>query len=299
MDILRQKLAKLPILTKDLRRHTPIPILPSLTYAATQGYKSGNVGDIGELVIFLGYRTMIKEEILERYLDALLQGQRQVCRSVIEQALQKGTLASSVYLDIVWPVMAEIEKLARAERISPTQEHMATRINRTIIDQLQNKLPHKPNRNKKIVICCARDELQELGAQILADLFESDGWEVKFLGGGLSNDDILAFVNEHGPDILLIYGTAPKQAPQIRQLTDSIRDVDARPSMRIMVSGGLFNRAEGLWEEIGADLFAANALEALQQASSESAAEPSEERASRRRKRYQKMHKAQLAQSPE
>ncbi|MCJ7729889.1 MAG: hypothetical protein MUO27_08455 [Sedimentisphaerales bacterium] len=71
----------------------------------------------------------------------------------------------------------------------------------------------------------------------------------------------------------------------------------ARPSMRIMVSGGLFNRAEGLWEEIGADLFAANALEALQQASSESAAEPSEERASRRRKRYQKMHKAQLAQS--
>ncbi len=238
---------------------------------------------------------MIKEEILERYLDALLQGQRQVCRSVIEQALQKGTLTSSVYLDIVWPIMAEIEKLARAERISPTQEHMATRINRTIIDQLQNKLPRKPSRSKKIVICCAREELQELGAQILADLFESDGWEVKFLGGGLSNDDILAFVNEYSPDILLLYGTTPKQAPQIRQLIDSIRDVDAWPSMRIMVSGGLFNRAEGLWEEIGADLFAANALEALQQASSEIAAKPCEEGASRRRKKYQKMHKAPLA----
>jgi methanogenic corrinoid protein MtbC1 len=257
------------------------------------------VGNIKELVAFGDIRTMIKEEILERYLDALLQGQRQVCRNVIEQALQKGTLASSVYLDIVWPIMAEIEKLARAERISSAQEHMATRINRTIVDQLQNKLPHKPSRNKKIVICCAQEELQELGAQILADLFESDGWEVKFLGGGLSNDDILAFVNEYSPDILLIYGITPKQAPQIRQLIDSIRDVDAWPNMRIMVSGGLFNRAEGLWEEIGADLFAANALEALQQASSESAAKPFEERASRRRKKYQKTHKAQPVQNPE
>jgi len=241
---------------------------------------------------------MVKEEILERYLDALLQGQRQVCRSVIEQALQKGTLASSVYLDIVWPIMAEIEKLAKAERISPTQEHMATRINRTIVDQLQNKLPRKAGRNKKIIICCAREELQELGAQILADLFESDGWEVKFLGGGLSNDDILAFVNEYGPEILLIYGTAPKQAPQIRQLIDSIRDVDARPNMRIMVSGGLFNRAEGLWEEIGVDLFAANALEALQQASNENAVRPCEEKTCQRRKKCQKIHNVQLTQNP-
>jgi methanogenic corrinoid protein MtbC1 len=240
---------------------------------------------------------MVKEGILERYLDALLQGQRQACRGVIEQALQGGTLASSVYLDIIWPIMAEIEKLARAERITPTQEHMATRINRTIVDQLQNKLPHRPSQNKRIVICCAPEELQELGAQILADLFESDGWEVRFLGGGLTNDDILAFVNENSPDVLLIYGTVPKQAPQIRQLIDSIRDIGAWPTMRIMVSGGLFNRAEGLWQEIGADLFAASALEAIQQASNESATKPCEERATgRRRKRYQRTHKAQPAQ---
>jgi methanogenic corrinoid protein MtbC1 len=240
---------------------------------------------------------MIKEGILERYLDALLQGQRDICRSVIEQALQSGTLASSVYLDIIWPIMIEIEKLARADRISSAQEHMATRINRTIVDQLQNKLPHKSSQNKKIVICCAPEELQELGAQILADLFESEGWEVRFLGGGLTNEDILAFVNEYSPDILLIYGTTPKQAPQIRKLIDSIRDVDAWPDMRIMVSGGLFSRAEGLWEEIGADLFAANAMEAIQQASSESTSQPFREGApSRRRKKYQK---TQAVQSPE
>jgi hypothetical protein len=37
--------------------------------------------------------------------------------------------------------------------------------------------------------------------------------------------------------------------------------------MKIMLSGGVFNRAEGLWEEIGADLFAETAVKAVHVAS--------------------------------
>ncbi len=216
---------------------------------------------------------MITTNTLERYLEASLKGDRHQCRAILEEVLQTGTPANHVYMDIIWPIMVEIESLARADRITPASEHLATRINRTLIDQLQNKLPRRQNRAKKIAICCAPEELQELGAQITADLFESDGWDVKFLGGGLTNEDALTFVNENGPDILLIYGTSPAQAPGIRQLIDRIKEVNAWPDMKIMVSGGLFNRAEGLWEEIGADLFAPTAQEAVQIASSNSPAE--------------------------
>ncbi len=207
---------------------------------------------------------MIKQNTLARYLEPLLRGDRKACRAVIEEILQSGVPANSVYVHVIWPIMIEIENLLRTDKITKTQEHLATRINRTIVDQLQNKLPRRPEKNKKIVICCAANELQELGAQMMVDMFESNGWEIRFLGGGLTNDDILAFVNEYAPDILLIYGTAPKQAPDIRQLIDTIKIVNAWPHLRIMVSGGLFNRAEGLWEEIGADLFAATLNEATQ-----------------------------------
>jgi len=199
---------------------------------------------------------MVKEETLARYLEALLQGDRGTCRSVIEETMQRGVPANSIYLHLIWPVMAEIERLSRTDRITSVQEHMATRINRTIVDQLQNKLPRRPAKHKKAAVCCSREELQELGAQMIADLFESDGWQVRFLGGGLSNDDIFGYINEYAPDVLLVYGTTPKQAPDIRRLIDRIRSVNAWPEMRIIVSGGLFNRAEGLWEEIGADGFA-------------------------------------------
>jgi methanogenic corrinoid protein MtbC1 len=181
--------------------------------------------------------------------------------------------------------MVEIEKLLRSDRITPIQEHLATRVNRTIVDQLQNKLPRRPSKNKKISVCCAPDELQELGAQIMTDLFESNGWEVRFLGGGLTNDDILSYTNEYSPDILLIYGTSPKQAPSVRRLIDTIKSVNAWPNMRIMVSGGLFNRAEGLWQEMEADLFAETALEALQVSSNDNPVAQCEQRTINRRKK--------------
>jgi len=228
---------------------------------------------------------MVKEQILARYLEPLLRGDRTACRAAIEEALQTGIPANSVYVHIVWPIMVEIEKLYRKGKISPVQEHLATRINRTIVDQLQNKLPRRPSKEKKIVVSCAPEELQELGAQMLTDLFESDGWEVRFLGGGLTNDDVLSFINDYAPDILLVYGTAPKQAPNVRRLIDTIKSINAWPDMRIMVSGGLFNRAEGLWEEMEADLYAATPTEALHVASNQEEIPRCERRTINRRKK--------------
>lgn len=240
---------------------------------------------------------MIRNNLLERYLHHLLAGDRTQCRAVVEESLQSGMPANMVYTDVIWPIMVEIEKLSREGRIADVEEHMATRINRTIVDQLQNKLPHRPAKSKKILICCADHELQELGAQITADLFESDGWDVKFLGGGLTNDDILSFANEYAPDILLIYGTTPKQAPSIRQLINTIKDVNAWPDMRIMVSGGLFNRAPGLWQEMEADLFAATAVEALQAASGEVPIEVVEEKTAARRRKRRKRSKIKAVEN--
>ena len=242
---------------------------------------------------------MVRQDILERYLEPLLRGDRKSCRAVIEEALQSGIPANSVYINIIWPIMVEIEGLLRTDRITPVQEHLATRINRTIVDQLQNKLPHRPTRTRKIVVCCAPNEMEELGAQMMTDLFESDGWDVRFVGGGLTNDDILAFIHEYAPDILLIYGTTPKQAPDVRRLIDTIKAVNAWPNMRLMVSGGLFNRAEGLWQEMDADLYAATAPEALQTALTDTQMLRFERRTlNRRKKRRQLISQPQIQNVP-
>ena len=159
--------------------------------------------------------------------------------------------------------MTEIDKLYREDQIDSAQEAFASRINRTIVNQLQNKLPRRANKEKRVVIVTAKSDKAELGGQMMNDLFESDGWETRFLGGTAGNDDIMTFIHGYAPDILLLYGYNGDDAPAVRTLIDTIRGVNAFPKMRIMLSGGVFSRAEGLWEEVGADLYAETAADAV------------------------------------
>lgn len=222
------------------------------------------------------------DEIVENYLEKLLDGNRVGCRSIIGETLQTGTPVSTIYTELFWPVMTELERLYRGHRIDIITEHMATRINRSLVDQLQSKLPRGEPRGLKMIILCADDEPEELGAQMCADLFESDGWEVRFLGGGVPHDEVMIMIAKFQPDIVFIYGAKPSGAPGVRKLMDTVRDIGSCPKVRFMLSGGVFNRAEGLWEEIGADLFAPTAKEALKVALTDRRALPDKSRQRRK-----------------
>lgn len=207
---------------------------------------------------------MLSTTLVDRYVDLLLTGDRRKCRQFVQQQATEARLeVTSLYYELLWPTMQKIDKLYRSDRINTAAEHMATRINRSIADQLQANLVQMPAIGKKILITCADGEPEELGAQMCADLFEARGWEVIFLGGGVPNDEILYIVGQARPDILLIFGTQPVGVPQVRAVIDMIRNVAANPTMNIMISGGVFNRAEGLWKEVNADLFAKSATEAI------------------------------------
>lgn len=206
---------------------------------------------------------MNAERFLERYLGSLLDGQRQACRDMLDEAIASGIEAKMVYRKVMWPAMENIDKLYRADRINVATEHLATRISRLVADQLQARLPRQESNGKRILITCADGEPEELGAQMCADLFEAEGWQVYFVGGGVPNDEVLGMVGEYRPDILLVFGTQPMGVPNVRKLIDLIRHVGSNPTMNIMISGGVFNRADGLWKEVNADLFAPTVAEAL------------------------------------
>lgn len=87
---------------------------------------------------------------------------------------------------------------------------------------------------------------------------------------------------------MLVYGTDAKSTPDIRRLIDTVHGIGAFPDMKIMLSGGVFDRAEGLWEEIGADLYADTAAEAVRIASASKEELPTPRRTINRRKKLRK-----------
>jgi methanogenic corrinoid protein MtbC1 len=209
---------------------------------------------------------MNSSNLLSQYLDPLLRGERKTCRELVMGALQQGTNPRALYQDLLWPAMERVQQLYREDRINIAAEHMAARINRTVADHLQTRLDRQESKDRRLVICCADSEPEELSAQMFADLFEADGWDVFLLGGGVPHDEIGNLVGQVQPHLLLVFGSKPSDAPLVRQLIDHVREINACPHMNIMVSGGVFNRASGLWREVKADLFAETACEALETA---------------------------------
>jgi methanogenic corrinoid protein MtbC1 len=195
------------------------------------------------------------EPLLTRYLQPLIAGRRAECFALIADALAVGQSAEEIVCDVIWPAMVQVDRLFRDDRINSAAEHMACRINRAVAGQLQPRLTQEPRNQKRVLVTCGAGDQEELGAGVVADLLQADGWEVFHVGGGVPEDEILTMVGQVRPQVLVLFATRPEDVPETRRLVEMIREVGVCPTMNIVVSGGIYNRADGLWQEVGADLF--------------------------------------------
>lgn len=198
------------------------------------------------------------------YARHLMTGDRAQCRRLIEQAFNSGVTAYELLTQLIWPTMESLQTLHREDRIGRSVLGLATRLNRSITDQVSGRLVREPDNGKRVLIFCGNDEPEELGGQICADLFESVGWTVRFAGGGVPDDEVLQMIGEIRPDLLVMFGTLPSGVPAVRRLIDYLRDVNSCPDLQVMCCGGIYKRAEGLADEIGADLYAPDGATAVE-----------------------------------
>jgi methanogenic corrinoid protein MtbC1 len=206
-----------------------------------------------------------QELIVERLFQALITGDRNAARQIIaETRNDHGCTSEDLAHEIYWPSLDMINTLFRNDQLTTLAHHYAVRILRSLVDQAQAEYIQGRRRSHKVCMFSGASEADELAGQLTADLIEADGYEVFFGGGGIANDEILAEVGEQRPTTLLMWASAPSDAPNIRQLIDHVRGVNACPHMQIVVGGGVFNRAPGLAEEIGADLWARTPRELIE-----------------------------------
>lgn len=206
---------------------------------------------------------MSREILHERLFEALISGDRPAARQVVEDCLKDGVANEQLVTDLLWPVYEQIENFHRADKLTNLAHHMGTRLLRVLVDQAAQGFTQSAPRDRRIFAVCGPTDSDELGAQIAIDLLESDGYQVTFAAGGIAPDEVLAHVQQERPEVLLLFASAPSDLPGIRWLIDTIREIGACDGVQIVVGGGVFTRADGLAEEIGADLWAKHPLELL------------------------------------
>jgi MerR family transcriptional regulator, light-induced transcriptional regulator len=210
---------------------------------------------------------MSAELVTERLFEALIEGNRDTARRVIDEQRKQGATPELIITDLCWPAYELLEKLHREDRLSTLAYNLGTRMLRTIVDQASRDLlawSGSARTGRTVFACCGPSEGSELGAQMAVDLLEAAGFRVRFAGGAIPADEVQETVQSTGPDILLMFCSEPRDLPEIRQLIDTLHEVGACPKTQIAVGGGVFNRADGLAEEIGADVWATHPLEMVE-----------------------------------
>lgn len=229
---------------------------------------------------------------VERLFESLVSGDRAGAQKLVGELTARGTPASEVISQVYWPTYTRVEKLHRDDQMTRVSYQLATRLLRVLQDRTAAALPRATTRPDFIFACCGPSDGDELGAQMAVDLLESSGYRITFAGGNIPADEVLAQVHETRPDYLLMFASAPSDLPGIRHIIDTLREINAVPNLKVAVGGGVFNRAEGLAEEIGVHLHAQSPMDMVELLTSGEAAAIAAEVDAQRRELARRRRKA-------
>ena len=188
----------------------------------------------------------------EVFLAAILSGQRQAALKVVEEALRVGHSHVEVYAEVFAESMHRVGKLWELNKISVAQEHIATAITQYAIAVIYpGMIPAAAHRGNMIVTGVS-GELHQIGANLVADAMEANGWRVRFLGTNLPLSSVLAAIEENSADVLCISTTIVANLPSVVDLVRAIRDKLSERSPRIILGGAAFRLATQFAGEVGA-----------------------------------------------
>jgi len=203
-------------------------------------------------------------ELAGAYLQAILSGERNVAGTMIKDAIARGVSLRDVYLHVFQPAQHEIGRRWQRNEIGIADEHLATAITQVIMAQLYPLLFSGPRRSRTFVGACVGGELHEIGARMVADFFEMDGWNTYYLGANTPLEGIVKVICERNASVAGISVTISYNLAAVEKVIRDIRK-DARcNSTKIIVGGYPFRIAPDLWKTIGADGYAADAQEAIE-----------------------------------
>ena len=253
--------ARLEDLRRVLAEQVPAELAP-LAIAQMDRALAGLDGQPAGLTPRLTVDTP-EQRLAAKYLVAVLEGDRREASRLILKASDEGRSVSELYLRVLQPAQEELGRMWVLGEINVAEEHFATATTRLVMVQLYARAICGPSNGKRLVAAAVASNQHDLGIQMVADLFELDGWRTIQLGANIPAEDLAQAVEFYEADLVALSVSLATQLPILEEAISSVRASERGRKVKILVGGcGLATISE-MAKLRGADGCAANAVDAV------------------------------------
>lgn len=216
-------------------------------------------------------RTAEKEDIryekeIDEYMSCLLRKNTRGAISLIRKFVDQGIPLDDIYVDILSESMKRVGELWHTAEITVDTEHYCTSVTQMAMAQMYDILFDTEKKDRTILCVCPGMELHEMGARIIADVFENHGWDSIFLGAAVPVEYIMESVRENHPDLVTLSVSMPQHLMDCEKAVKEIRN--EFPEIKIAVGGKAFESTNDIWKKWPVDIYTKDARELLARANS-------------------------------
>ena len=120
----------------------------------------------------------------------------------------------------------------------------------------------KRSQKGKVVLATVKGDIHDLGKNLVAMTLTSSGFEVIDLGVDVPEEDMVEAVKNHQPNYLGLSALLTTTMPEMKKIINALQEEGLRDSCKVIVGGAPVS--EEYAREISADLYAENAMEAVE-----------------------------------
>lgn len=205
------------------------------------------------------------DETARRFSTLISDGERQESREIYLRRFREEDSLTRANVGLLQPALYEIGRGWQANRLGVAREHIATAICRTLMAQAFGMAGFAPGNGRKAVFTTVEKARHSVGVQMVADGFEEAGWEAACLGADTPAADLVHYLDQERPELLGLSATLPVDIATAGETVARLRAELGSRCPSIMVGGLATNQLPRGWTLTGADMWAADALDAVEQ----------------------------------
>jgi 5-methyltetrahydrofolate--homocysteine methyltransferase len=201
------------------------------------------------------------EELQKELYQAILEGQRDVAKGKVEQALSEG-MAPGEVLNVMVDAMGEVGRLFEEGEYFVPEMLIAARAMKTGMEILKPRLVDADIQPAGIVIAgTVKGDLHDIGKNLVCMMLEGAGFQVVDLGSDVSPQAFVDAVKEHQPNFIAMSALLTTTMPSMESTITALEEAGVRDSVKVLIGGAPITDAYA--EKIGADGYAPDASRAV------------------------------------